>query len=119
MTDPIGPQRMQAITDTVVIQEDPKSGAAVMVQVPAKMVIKRWAAVVGMENAAWECMVDYAKRAVEFNGVDWDTDDPDLVYPMGGDFATKYLDPVGYGEKTSEEASAELMEKLMRRFNKQ
>lgn len=114
----IGAQRMQVISDTVIIQEDQSTGAAVMVHVPTKVVIKKWAAVVNMEEAAWQCMVDYAKKVVKFTGVDWDTDDPAFLFPAGGDFVQGYLDPIGFGDKDAETVSAELMEKIMRRFNK-
>ncbi len=118
MKPPEGPARIQNINKYVDIREDPISKNALMVHIPTDIIIKKYAAVVGLEEGAWTAMVEYAERAIELNAVDWSTDDSDFLFPAGGDFVSKYLDPVGFGEKTAEDVSAELMEKIMRRFQK-
>lgn len=84
-----------------------------MVHVPTEKIMREWAAVVGLEEGAFGAGIRYAERAVEVKGVHWATDDFDFLYPCEN-FVNKYMDLVGFGEKTSVEVSALLMEKIMR-----
>ena len=116
MTD-TQPERRKRITDTVEIREHPETKTAMMYHLPTDVVLKKWAAVVGLEEGAWSAVCEYAERVVEMQAIDWDTDDADFLFPVNN-FEKRYMDPVGFGEKTAEDVSAEIMEKLMRRFNK-
>jgi len=118
MKPPEGPMRVQKITKQVEIREELETRNAIMVHLPTNFIIKKYAAVVGLEEGAWDSMVEYAERAVTLNAVDWETDDLDFLFPAGGDFVSKYLDPVGFGDKKADEVSAEIMEKMMERFNR-
>lgn len=83
-----------------------------MVHLPTNKILKIWSVVEGMEEGFWEAAVGYAKKAVQLTMVNWPTDDLDFLFPCGS-FIERYMDPVGSGEKTVDEVSAELMAKIM------
>lgn len=84
-----------------------------MVHVPTGTVLKLWSAVEGLEMGAWYALMDYAERAVEIKAVNWETDDVDFLFPCQN-FIERFLDPVGFNHITAEDATAQIMEKMMR-----
>jgi len=110
----LGPQRIQAIGEFVEIRENQETHAACMYHKPTNTLLKRYSAVAGLEEGAWAAMVSYAEKAVKLQAVDWETDDIDFLFPSNN-FTERFLDSVGFGEKSIEEVSSALMEKMMRR----
>jgi hypothetical protein len=113
----IGPQRRKMVGDFLELREDQHTGSVCVVHIPTGVEIRRWTVVTGMEEAIWELMTDCCTHAEKLTAVNWHTDDIDFLFPSQN-FVTRYLDPVGLEDKTVEEVSAELMEKVLKNDGK-
>lgn len=89
------------------------TGNATMIHSPTKTVMRQFACVVGLEEGAWWAMEEYANLVKGIDLINWETDDRDFLYPCAN-FVIRFMDPVGFGSMSVEEASAKLMERTMR-----
>ena len=108
-----GPKRLEPVDEFLELNQDLITGNVSLVHKSTQTSLKTWAAVVGLEEGAWIAMEAYAERVKGFQAVNWSADERDFLFPCEN-FVSRYLDPVGMGEKTMAEASAHLMEKIMR-----